>query len=139
MDQDAGLSEPRHDAMRQIAGALRGTAGEHDHVAGIQRRAHSQFERDVFVGESAERHRLAAGFDNRGGEDGAVAVIDAGRRERPAGLDQFVAGREHGDARASHHVDGGKAACREHADLTGADARAASQQGLATRDVGAGV
>ena len=79
MHQNAGRAEPRHDAMRQIAGALRGAAGKHHHVAGFERRAHRQFERDLFVGERAERHRLAAGFDDRGGDDGAVAVIDAGR------------------------------------------------------------
>ena len=31
--QDAGLAEPRDDGVRQIAGAFRGAAGEHHHVA----------------------------------------------------------------------------------------------------------
>jgi hypothetical protein len=132
---------PSRDTIRwdRSPGALRGAAGEHDDVTGFQRRAHRQFERDVFVGERAERHRLTAGFDDRGGDDGAVAVIDAGGRQRPAGLDQFVAGREHGDARAPHHVDGSEPARREHADFARADARAAAQQRFAARDIGAGI
>ncbi len=137
--EDARRAEPRHDAMRQIARALRRAAGEHDHVAGIERGAHGKFERDLFVGKRAERHRLAACFDDRGGNDRAVAVIDAGRLERPAGLDQFVAGREHGDARTAHHLDSGKAARREHADLARADARALAQQRFAARNVRTGI
>ena len=61
--QDAGRAEPRHDAMRQIAGAFRRAAGEHHHVAGLERRAHGEFERGLVVGKRAERHRLAAGFE----------------------------------------------------------------------------
>jgi hypothetical protein len=78
MDQDTGHAEPRHDAMGQIAGALRGAAGKHHHVARPERRAHRQFERDVLVGERTERHRLAAGFDNRGGDDCRCRFLFAG-------------------------------------------------------------
>ena len=112
---------------------------QHHDVAGLERAAHGQFERDFFVRKRAERHRLAAGFDDRGGDDGAVAVIDAAGPQRPAGLDQLIAGREHGDARAAHHVDRRKTARREHADLARADLRAAAQQRFAARDVGAGI
>ena len=38
MDEDAGLAELRHNAMRQIACALRCAARQHDHVAGIRAR-----------------------------------------------------------------------------------------------------
>ena len=100
---------------------------EHHHVAGIERRAHRELERDLVVGKRAERHRLAAGFGDGGRDDGAVAVVDAGRLERPAGRDQFVAGREHRHARPAHHLDGREPARRQHADLARADARAAPQ------------
>ena len=60
MHEHAGRAEPRHDAMREIARALRGAAREHDHVAIAQRVAHGGFERGLIVRKCAERHRLAA-------------------------------------------------------------------------------
>ena len=63
---------------------------------------------DLIVRERAERHRLAASFRDRGGDDRAVAVVDAAGTKRLAGLDQFVAGREHGDARPPHDFDAAK-------------------------------
>ena len=42
MDENAGLAELRHDAVREIARALRGAAGEHHHVAGFERACASQ-------------------------------------------------------------------------------------------------
>jgi hypothetical protein len=50
-------------------------------------------------------------------------------------LNQFVAGRKHGDARAPHYFDRRQAAGREHADLARADLRSPAQQGLAARDI----
>ena len=94
----------------------------------FERPAHGDFERGLLVRERAERHRLAAGFDDGRGNDGAVAVVDAAGSQRPAGLDQLVAGRQHGDTRPAHHLDRGQAAGRQHADLARADPRAAAQQ-----------
>ena len=78
--QNARRAELRHDAMRQVARALRGAARKHDDVAAIERVAHRQFERQLIVRQRAERHWLAARLDDRGGKDGAVAVIDAAGR-----------------------------------------------------------
>ena len=139
VNENAGRTEPRHDAMRQIARAFRRAAGEHHDVARFERVAHGRFERGLFVRKRAERDRLAAGFDDRRGEDGAVAVIDAAGPERPARLDQLVAGREHRDARPAHDVDRRQTAGRQHADLARADLAAAAEQSLAARDVGAGI
>ena len=101
-------------------------------------RAHRALERGLVVREGAERHRLAAGFRDRGRDDRAVAVVDRRRAAaRSPGAHQLVAGREHRDLRPPHHVDLGDAAGRQHADLARADARAAPQQRLAARDVGA--
>ena len=83
--------------------------------------------------------RLAAGFGDGGGDDRAVAVIDAGRPQRLARLHQFIAGRQHRHLRPPHHVDAAEPAGRQHADLARADTRATAQQGLAARDVGAGI
>ena len=101
----------------------------------IRARCAWQAERDLFIGKSAERDRLAARFDDRGGENRAVAVVDAGRLERLARLDQFVARRQHGNAGAADDADLRKAAGCEHADLARADARAFAQQRFAARDV----
>ena len=87
-------------------------------------RAHRLLERGLVVGKGAERHRLAAGFRDRRGDDGAVAVVDAAPAERLARRHQLVAGREHRHLRPPHHVDRGEAAGRQHADLARADARA---------------
>ncbi len=105
----------------------------------FERAAHGKFECDVFVREDAELHRLAAGLDNGGGNDRAVAVIDAAGPQQLAGFDQLIAGRQHGDARAAHDVGHCIAARREHADFAGSDRRAAAQQSFPARDVGAGI
>ena len=112
---------------------------KNDDVAGIERAAHGELERNLFVGEGAKRDRLAAGFAHGRGDDGAVAVVNAGRPQRLAGLDQFIAGRQHGHARPAHHIDRRKPAGCEHADLSRANPGAAAQQGLAARNIGAGV
>ena len=52
MHQDAGLAQPRHHAVRQIAGALRGAARQHHHVALRQRIAHRLFERASSSGKA---------------------------------------------------------------------------------------
>ena len=97
------------------------------------------FERGVVVREGAERHRLAAGFGDRGGDDRAVAVVDAGRAERLAGATSSSPVESTATLRPAHHLDLGEPAGRQHADLARADARAAPQQRLAARDVGAGI
>ena len=135
MHENAGLAETRHDTMRQVARALRRAARKHDHVAGIERAAHGKFKCGLFVGKGAKRHRLAASLDNGSGDDGAVAVIDTARTKRPAGLDEFISGRKHGDARTADRFHRRKAAGREHADLPRADLRAPAQQGFAARNV----
>ena len=77
--QYAGRAELRYDRVRQIAGALRGAAREHHHVAFRQRRAHGFFQHRGVIGISAQRQRLAAGFRYRCCDDSAIAVVDAGR------------------------------------------------------------
>src|ERR1700716_3002205 len=119
---DENLSELRHDAVREIARALRGAAREHDDVADLERRAHGKFERHLIVGKGAEGNRFAARFHNRRGDDGAVAVVDPCRRERATRRHQFVAGREHRHFGLAHHLHRRDAAGREHADLARRDA-----------------
>ena len=91
---DAGLAEPRDDAMGDVARALRRAAGEHQHVALDKRVAHRGFKRGFIVGDRTEETRLAAIFRDRGGDDRTVGVVDRSRPQRHAGLHQFVAGRE---------------------------------------------
>ena len=79
MHENAGLAELRHDAMREIAGALRGAARQHHHVAFAERAAHRLLQLADVVGERAIRHRLAAGLGDGGGDDRAVGIIDAAR------------------------------------------------------------
>ena len=59
MHQDAGLAEPRDDAVREIARAFRGAAGEHHHVVLGERLAHRLVERD-FVIAARRRRRVGA-------------------------------------------------------------------------------
>ena len=85
MHQNAGRAEPRHDRVRQIAGAFRGAAGQHDHVACARARRARPFPAPP---RRRERRRTRTGSPpasrHRGGDDRAVAVVDAGRRQRLA-------------------------------------------------------
>ena len=105
-----GCPSRRDDAMRHIARALRGAAGQHQHVAGLKRPAHGGFELFLVIGNGAEEDRLAAVLVHRRGDDRAVGVVDRGGAQRLAGLHQFVAGRDHGDARPAR--DQNFAKCR---------------------------
>ena len=107
------------------------------HSASARRTACSSFA--ASSGNAPIRHRLAAGLGDGGGEDRAVGIIDAAGPQAIAERDQLVAGREHRDLRPPHHVDRGQPAGRQHADLARADHLALAHQGLAARDVGAGV
>ncbi|MEY9923187.1 hypothetical protein ABIF99_009502 [Bradyrhizobium japonicum] len=137
MRDDARLAEPADDAVGHVTRALRGAAREHQHVGVRQRAAHGGFEFCLIVGNGAEEHRLAAVLVDRGGDDGAVGVVDRSRRERLAGLNQFVTGGDHGNTRLARDSHLGNAASRQHAYLARADHRAGAQQRLAARDVGA--
>ena len=77
-----GLSEPRDDAVGDVARALRGAARQHQHVARLKRLAHRGFELRLVVGNGAEKHRLAAVLADRRGDDRAVGVVDRGRAQR---------------------------------------------------------
>ena len=138
--QDAGLAELRHDAMREVARALRRAAGQHHHVAFGERAAHRLLERRLVVGKRAERHRLAAGFGDGGRDDRAVAVIDAAGPQRAR------------RARTSSSPVESTATFGRRTTSTSASPQAASmpisrepialalaQQRLAARDVGAGI
>ena len=114
---DENVAELRDNAMGEVARTFGRAAGKHHHVAARKGGAHGAFERRLVIGEGAERHRLAARLGHGGGDDRAVAVVDAGRRQWRAGRDELVAGREHGDARPPHHRDLREPARREHADL----------------------
>src|SRR5258708_39033190 len=92
MGNDAGLAEPRDDAVGNVAGALRGTARKDQHVADGKRRAHGSFKRFFIVGNSTEKHRVAAVLGNRGGDDRALGVVDRGGTPPPARPPQLVAG-----------------------------------------------
>ena len=135
---DPRRSQPRHEAVGEVAGALRGAARQDDHVAFGVGSADRRVERRLVVRDGAVEDGLAAVLGHRGADDRAVGVVDRRRRQRPARRDQLVAGREHADARTAEHRDGGEAAGGEHADLARADDGAAPQQGLASRDVRAG-
>ena len=105
-----GLAEPGDDAVGDVAGAFRGAARQHQHVAGCERIAHRGFELRLVVGNGAEKHRLAAILGDRRGDDRAIGVVDRGRAQRQTRLHQFVAGRDDGDARPAR--DGDFAQCR---------------------------
>ncbi len=139
MGDDAGFSEPRDDAMGDVAGALRGAAREHQHVADCKRRAHGSFEGFFVVDNGAEKHRVAAVLGNRRGDDRAIAVVDRGGAQRRARLHQFVAGGDDSNPDRSRDRNLRDAAGRQHADLARADHGAGAQQSFAARDVGTGV
>ena len=139
MGDDAGFSQPRDDAVGDVARALRGAAGKHQHVALRERRAHRGFEQHLIVRGRAKKGGLAAIFVDRGRDDRAVGVVDRGRAKRLTRLNQFVSRRNHGNARLARDRDFRDAAGRAHADLARADHRAGAQQRLAARDVGAGI
>ena len=136
---DARVAQPADDPMRQIAGALRGAAGQHQHLAGRERITHRSFELVFVVGNGAEKHRFAAIFVHRRCDDRTIGVIDCGRRQRLTGLHQFVAGRDHRNARPAGDGDVRDAAGRQHADLARADDGAGAQQRLAAGDIGTGI
>jgi hypothetical protein len=138
MHDNTGIAQLRDDRVRKIARAFRRAARQHDHVAFGERAAHSGIELVFVVGISAEGDRLAARFGDSGGDDRAIRVINRTGPERRAGLRQLVAGREHGDFRLAHDLDRGNAAGGQHADFARADQRAAAQERLAARHIGAG-
>ena len=134
----ARRAQTREDAVRHIPRALAGAARHHDQVGALQRIAHRRFERRFLVAEDAHRHRHTAVLGHGGAEDRGVAVGDAARRQRRAGRDQLVAGRDHRHARSAHHWYVREAGGGEHADLAARDHRAGAQQRLPARDVAAG-
>ena len=82
----------------QVALADRAAAGEHEHVflQAFVDRARQVVDR---VGRGAVRHRDAAVLGDDRREREPVDVVDLAGRERLAGFDDLVAGRENGDAR----------------------------------------
>ena len=135
-----GLPSRRDDAMRHIARALRGAARQHQHVAGLQAPAASRLRAAPRRRDMAPRTPASPPFSAIAArDDRAVGVVDRGRAQRLAGLHQFVAGREDGDARPARDGDLRDAAGRQHADLARADDGAGAQQRLAAGDVGAGI
>ena len=139
MGDDAGLAEPADDAVGHVARAFGRAARQHQHVAGFQRLAHRGFELRFVVGDGAEKMRLAAVLRDRRRDDRAVGVVDRGRAQRLAGLHQFVAGGDDGDARPARDGNLRDAAGRQHADLARADDGAGAQQRLAAGDIGTGI
>ena len=134
-----GFAEPADDAMGDVARALRGAARQHQHVAFRKRLAHRRFKRGLVIGDGAEKMRFAAILVDRRRDDRAIGVVDRGRPQRFARLHQFISGRDHRDARLARHRNFSDAAGRQHADLARTDDGAGAQQGLAARDVGAGI
>ncbi|MGY3508977.1 hypothetical protein ACVIQY_001952 [Bradyrhizobium sp. USDA 3051] len=79
---------------------------------------------------------LSAVLVDRSSDDRAVGIVNRSRREHLAGLNQFVAGGDHGHTRFAHDAHLGKTASRQHAHLARAHDRAGAQQRLAARDIG---
>src|SRR5262249_31741275 len=77
----------------------------------------------------------ATSFRDSGRDNCSITVIHASGLERPAWLNQFVAGGKHCDLWPSHSFDAIEPAGCQHSDLTRANARAAPQQGFAARDI----
>ena len=120
VDEDAGRAELRHDARatgRPRPSRCRPTARTMSQASSAARIASSSATSSS--GKAPNGTGSPPASVDRGGDDGAVAVVDPRRAERPAGRHQFVAGRQHGDARPPHHVDLGDArrppACRSRA------------------------
>ena len=139
MHENAGRAQLCDDAMGEIAGAFRGAAGEHDHVALGERIAHRALKRRFTIRESTESDRLAAGFRDCRRDNRAIAVVDSRRRERGARWGQLIPSRKHRHLRLAHHRNLRIATGRENADLPRGDARPPAQYRLATGDVGAGI
>ncbi len=90
-------------------------------------------------GKAPSGDRLAAGLGDGGGDDRAVAVVDLRRLAalRPAPPARRRSRAPRPAAAAPRRPRRGRSG--QHADLARADARAAAQQRLAARDVGAGI
>ena len=89
---DENVAQFRDDAVGEIARTLRRAAGEYDHVASRERRAHATLERRLIVGKCAKGNRLPTRFRDRGCDDRTIAVINPPRGERATRRHQLVAG-----------------------------------------------
>ena len=125
--------------MRHVASAFRRPARQDKHVACLERLAHRRLEHRFVVRQGAAKHRFAAVFRHCCSHNGSVGVVDLCGRKTGAGLNEFIAGRQNGDARPARHRRLGDAAGRQHADLARPYERAGAQQNFAPRDVGARV
>ena len=139
MGDNAGPSQPGDDAVGDVAGALRGAARHHQHVARRERPAHRGFEPFLIIGNGAEKACLTTVLVHGRRHDRAVGVVDRGRTQRLARLHQFVAGGQHRHARPPHDLDLRDPTRRQHADLPRTDHGAGAQQRLAARNVGTGI
>ena len=88
--------------------------------------SHAVQVRDV-VGHEPQQLGDASGVLHRGGEHGAVRLVDLPRLQRGAGRDQLGAGGQHEHGRAAAHRQGRRADGRRHADLRRAQHRARRQ------------
>ena len=134
-----GLPSRADDAMGDVARAFGRAARQHQHVAGRQRLAHRGFELRLVIGDGAEKCASPPFSADRRRDDRAVGVVDRGRAQRLAGLHQFIAGGDDGDARPARDAHLRDAAGRQHADLARADDGASAQQRLAAGDIGTGI
>src|SRR5690606_4967177 len=81
MRDDSGISEPRENPMADVAGALRGTSREDQHVRMRERPTHRGFEPFLLVREAAEERGFAAVFTNGCRNRRTIAVVNGGGTE----------------------------------------------------------
>ena len=139
MHGDAGRARLREEAIGHGAGTL-ARATRHDDEGRLgDRAAESRLEHGFVVREDIASRRFTAVLGDRRRQDGRVAVVDAADRQRLPRGHQLVSRGKDRDARSTHHGDLRQARRGEHADLARRDECAPAQQGLAARDVAAGV
>ena len=130
------LDAPAAEALLDhLVGARADPARGEDEVDGAGRQAlveHAVQVRDV-VGHEPQQLGDASGVLHRGGEHGAVRLVDLPRLQRGAGRDEFGAGGQHEHGRAAAHRQGRRADGRGHADLRRAQHRARRQHDRARR------
>ena len=120
VDEHAGSSEPVDDARRQVAHRDRRARRKDERIGARERRRSGGKHRLFVVGDDPARDREAAGPFDSGRDRGRIDVADLTQRRGCAGRDDFVAGREHRDARAREHFDGHDADRRQRPQLGGA-------------------
>ena len=124
--------------IAKIPGALRGAAGEDDHIARRETLADEARQDLLVIGPNTQQLRDAARLLDGSSEDRRIRIVHGARPHRFAGRDDLIAGRDDRNPRSAPYLDHGVANRRQHPDLARGQHLPRAQYGLATRQIAAG-